>query len=133
MLSAYVHDGLLCNALYLDSVLPYMLVLSYVVVVIKRVSYQGRLRGVKLVSVKKHLMELLGLYIHNTRRKELEAPVKTDHGLYIHVRSFQSSSSRESVRQNREKRNKPKSAVVMREGRLKIEPDMVCKKGESLT
>jgi hypothetical protein len=42
VLSAYVHDGLFCNALYLDSMLMYMLVLSHVIVVIKQVIYQGR-------------------------------------------------------------------------------------------
>lgn len=61
-----------CNALYLDSVLLYMLVLTYVIVVIKRVSYHGRLKAATTTNnllVKKNLMELLELYIRNTAQK----------------------------------------------------------------
>jgi hypothetical protein len=58
--------------------------------------------------VKKHLMELLELYIHNIRRKEAEAPVKTDQGLIhtheiVPVVQFQKESVRRAKQRKKER------------------------------
>jgi len=84
--------GFLCNALYLDSVLLYMLVLSYVIVVIKRVSYQGRLEAARTWSIDEGAFNgiIEALHTQRTRRKEAGAPVKTDQGL-IHTHEDRSS------------------------------------------
>lgn len=106
VLCAYIHDGFLCNALYLDSVLLIMLVLSYVIVVIKRVSYQEDSRRRRLSLGKEAFNGIIRvLHKQHRSRKEAEAPVKTDRGLIhtheiVPVVQFQ----RESVRQNKEKK-----------------------------